>query len=91
MIREHLERIARHRATLPLLLLLALGVRFIRLDTQELGYDEMLTAFEGNVEMAAATSVATEKDATIVRLKKDLCRAEEPRAALFYQKRATKP
>ncbi len=50
-----------------------------------------LTAFEGNVEMAAATSVATEKDATIVRLKKDLCRAEEPRAALFYQKRTAKP
>lgn len=48
MIREHLEQIARHRATLPLLLLLALCVRGIRLNTQELGYDEMLTAFEAN-------------------------------------------
>ena len=48
MIRERLEHIARNPATLPLLLVMALFFRWVRLDTQELGIDEMITALEAN-------------------------------------------
>ena len=50
-----------------------------------------LTAFEGNVEMAPPGRAATASLATVIRLRKEICKGEAPRVALFYQKRAVAP
>src|SRR5262249_17444309 len=50
-----------------------------------------LTAFEGNVEMAPPSRAAADPSTTIVRLRKELCRGEIPRVALFYKKRSVNP
>lgn len=50
-----------------------------------------LTAFEGNVEMAPPGRTVTASPATVIRLRKEICKGEAPRVALFYQKRAVAP
>ncbi len=50
-----------------------------------------LTAFEGNVEAAPGAPHAPDAPTTEVHLRKELCKGETPRVALFYQKRAVNP
>ena len=50
-----------------------------------------LTAFEGNVEMASPVRGAGDASVTVVRLRKEICKGEAPRVALFYQKRGVTP
>lgn len=50
-----------------------------------------LTAFEGNVDMASAARPPGDGNETVVRLRKELCKGEAPRVALFYRKRAVTP
>lgn len=44
-----------------------------------------IAAFEGNVE-SAPSSNATDKTSRVIRLHKELCKKERPRAEFFYQK-----
>ncbi len=50
-----------------------------------------LTAFEGNVELAPPSRGVIDPSITFVRLRKELCKGEAPRVALFYQKRSVNP
>ena len=50
-----------------------------------------LTGFEGNVEMAPPSRGTVDPSTTFVRLRKELCKGEAPRVALFYQKRSVNP
>lgn len=65
--------------------------------TNSIGWDVQipgayeLTAFEGNVELVSPARMPADPALTLVRLRKELCRGEAPRVALFYQKRAVNP
>ncbi len=50
-----------------------------------------LTALEGNVELLPSLAAASTDAAPVIRLRKELLKAERPSVELFYQKRAVAP